>query len=253
MKKPPKLTNREAELVPFLVQGRTRRDIALELGVSEDTVKVHTRNLLKKFDAIDVIDAFNDLLDYQTIFSPDGFHFPVFFNLAKWRLTVYDEARGVKVERKIDFEVLRGPLERIDTLVRLDNSVVHEIKRDGRPGAIRMVRGEHFIDGAFEKPLQTGDVGSFEESYVVLGTESYSAKFPYWSINTFYPTERVEVEIRSENKFKDRKFWHETHQVSVNELDDRIALIKAQPLEAGYQMIVNNPIVGCVHTIYWTK
>lgn len=43
-----KVTDREREVLQLLVQGATNRDIALRLSITENTVKVHLRNILDK-------------------------------------------------------------------------------------------------------------------------------------------------------------------------------------------------------------
>ena len=48
MRLPPKLSKRELQVLPFLVQGYTRREIADELQVSDETVKIFARNLSRK-------------------------------------------------------------------------------------------------------------------------------------------------------------------------------------------------------------
>ena len=52
------LTSRERELLPLIVSGRTNKEVAVELGTSEVTVKVHRGNLMRKMQAI----TFADLL-----------------------------------------------------------------------------------------------------------------------------------------------------------------------------------------------
>ena len=43
-----KLTPRELGILPFLIAGRSNREIAEELGLSESTVKAHLSSLYKK-------------------------------------------------------------------------------------------------------------------------------------------------------------------------------------------------------------
>ena len=52
------LTVREGELLPLVVSGRTNKEIAVEIGTSEVTVKVHRGNLMRKMQA----KSFADLL-----------------------------------------------------------------------------------------------------------------------------------------------------------------------------------------------
>jgi two-component system NarL family response regulator len=45
---PPKLTDREMEVLRLVARGMNNRDIAKELFISENTVKNHVRNILEK-------------------------------------------------------------------------------------------------------------------------------------------------------------------------------------------------------------
>jgi len=45
------LTSRERELFPLVVSGRSNKEIAVEFGTSEITVKVHRGNLMRKMQA----------------------------------------------------------------------------------------------------------------------------------------------------------------------------------------------------------
>src|SRR5262245_57268507 len=56
------LTNRERELFSWVVSGRPNKEIAIELGMSEITVKVHRGNLMRKMQAA----SFADLVRMAT-------------------------------------------------------------------------------------------------------------------------------------------------------------------------------------------
>lgn len=45
------ITKREKEMLDWLQEGKTSWEIAKILGISENTVNFHIKNILKKFDA----------------------------------------------------------------------------------------------------------------------------------------------------------------------------------------------------------
>lgn len=49
----PALTAREIEVVQFIAKGMRNKDIAASLGISEETVKVHVKNILAKLNVSD--------------------------------------------------------------------------------------------------------------------------------------------------------------------------------------------------------
>ena len=52
-----KLTKRENEILPLLAIGMNRNEISVKLFISEETVKMHIKNLYKKLKAKNKIDA----------------------------------------------------------------------------------------------------------------------------------------------------------------------------------------------------
>ena len=69
---PTNLTNREREIIPFLLSGATRAEIGEALAISAETVKAHTRNLFAKFDAVNLRDCYKLLSLYQQYFGIGG-------------------------------------------------------------------------------------------------------------------------------------------------------------------------------------
>ena len=51
------LTRRENEVLRFLAKGCTRRQIAKKLFISEETVKMHVKNIYKKLKAKNKVEA----------------------------------------------------------------------------------------------------------------------------------------------------------------------------------------------------
>lgn len=52
-----RLTNRENEILQLLAKAMNRTEIAAKLFISNETVKMHTKNLYKKLNAKNKIDA----------------------------------------------------------------------------------------------------------------------------------------------------------------------------------------------------
>ena len=51
------LSEREKEVLAMLVRGRSNKEIAIELGISENTVKVHTTRVFEKLGVADRLEA----------------------------------------------------------------------------------------------------------------------------------------------------------------------------------------------------
>ena len=57
----PILTKREFQIIEYLSAGITRDEIARDIKVSPETVKLHTKNILRKFDSASVRDGAADI------------------------------------------------------------------------------------------------------------------------------------------------------------------------------------------------
>lgn len=65
----PILTERERQILPFVVSGATRDEIAHHFGISEETIKTHLKNIFKKFNVANLRDGFEDIQKYQRNFG----------------------------------------------------------------------------------------------------------------------------------------------------------------------------------------
>jgi two-component system NarL family response regulator len=55
----PALTTRETQVMQLVAEGRRNREIALSLGISEETVQVHIKNVFSKLHVTDRTAAVN--------------------------------------------------------------------------------------------------------------------------------------------------------------------------------------------------
>lgn len=61
------LTKREHEIFLGLMKNKTTRDIALELGISEKTVRNHISNVMQKLGAVSRIQAVLELMKLKEL------------------------------------------------------------------------------------------------------------------------------------------------------------------------------------------
>lgn len=108
MSTPPLLTVREKEVLPFLMVGATRKEIAHALEISTETIKFHVRNILDKFDAVSVRDGFNDLLQYQTYYGVGGLDVRRYLIDTETELTVMPGRRDASLFQKHQYLIVSG-------------------------------------------------------------------------------------------------------------------------------------------------
>ena len=107
---PPKLTKRESEILPLLLAGSTRDEIASSLSVSPETVKLHTRNILSKFGATTVRDGFYDMNLYQTHYGVGGQGSDRFENLFQCVCQILPGRQDVRITNKLNITAMQDEL-----------------------------------------------------------------------------------------------------------------------------------------------
>lgn len=124
---PPKLTKRESEILPLLLAGSTRDEIASSLSVSPETVKLHTRNILSKFGATTVRDGFYDMNLYQTHYGVGGQGSDRFENLFQCVCQILPGRRDVRITNKLNITVMQDELSEFKFSYVANGSLVDAI------------------------------------------------------------------------------------------------------------------------------
>ena len=124
---PPKLTKRESEILPLLLAGSTRDEIAYSLSVSPETVKLHTRNILSKFGATTVRDGFYDMNLYQTHYGVGGQGSDRFENLFQCVCQILPGRRDVRITNKLNITVMQDELSEFKFSYVANGSLVDAI------------------------------------------------------------------------------------------------------------------------------
>ena len=106
----PTLTVRELDIAPLLVANATRSEIARHLRISEETVKHHTRNILRKFEATNVRDAFEALSEHLYVFSKDGLDVNYFCQRFERHLYLKQIRIDAFVKENITFKGIYSPM-----------------------------------------------------------------------------------------------------------------------------------------------
>ena len=106
----PTLTAKELDIAPLLVANATRSEIARHLGISEETVKHHTRNILRKLEATNVRDAFEALSEHLYVFGKDGLGVNYFCHHFERHLYLKENRIDAFVEETITLEAIYSPM-----------------------------------------------------------------------------------------------------------------------------------------------
>ena len=129
----PTLTARELDSVPLLVANATRSEIGRHLGISEETVKHQTRNILRKFEATNVKDAFEALSEHLYVFCKDELGVNYFYQNFERHLYLSEDRISAHVDETIVIEAIYRPMTEYISEHYVTNGKVENIHLDGEP------------------------------------------------------------------------------------------------------------------------
>ena len=110
MKFPTNLTKRERQVIPYLISGATRNEIASHFGISAETVKSHTTRILRKFDALNIRDFFKTINLYQQFFGIGGLGTQTHILDSELDYYLEDDRKSLRLVRKFEYLVMSEPV-----------------------------------------------------------------------------------------------------------------------------------------------
>lgn len=245
MRLPPKLSKRELQVLPFLVQGYTRREIADELQVSDETVKIFARNLSRKFGGSTVREVMRDLVDYHKFFLKGAYKFYVphvdFF------VEVSENLQECSTKAKFSIVPITDEVnDFIECYAIRSDLCAIEINK-------RLIRGQQDIENKilfkyeFERPIKP-----FEQQEIEVISQQKltypNGKKTSYSNAAFEPTGSMDFRVKFANRQPPSKvvcYRRHGSQIYQNEFDYNIIG------ETTYQLKIQNPIHLSCYTLEW--
>jgi len=169
----PRLTARELDIAPLLITNATRCEIARHLGISEETVKHHTRNILRKFEATNIRDAYEALSNHLYVFGKDELNLNYFYQSFNRNLYLSENRIDAFVEEIIVIEAIYRPMTEYVSEYYTTSGKVENIRVDGEPFDVHERVGANTASTKIIDPaLQPG------ETITVKKTADYVGVFP---------------------------------------------------------------------------
>lgn len=182
---PPNLSAREKEILPSLLVGATRNEIADEIGISAETVKIHVRNILKKFEVLNVRDGFSRLSEYQTYFGVGGYQMDRFINSAECRVNVVHPTQEIVVSTRINLTVMAEEIDEfVFTLRRPNCKFSASVENHELVGSIEQ-DGHNFFSFLPNTKLRKGD--TYEYTVTATVKANKSTVIDQWDEITSFP------------------------------------------------------------------
>lgn len=191
---PPRLTARERDCLPLLVSGKTRQEIADALDVSVETVKKHVRNLLTKYDAVNIRDVLPTLRLHWEYYYSEHASFDVFCTSAEYAVTIDRHNTEMRAEIVQDFMVVGSQVSSLRFSTTADKFPMRHIEIDGRVPTLLSERAGRMV---FESPIYppADPLTDFRRSSVVI----YHMPDPncdgHYAVLCTYPTQFLTLDV----------------------------------------------------------
>lgn len=207
MKIPPRLTQREKEVLPLLAAGETRTAIASKLSISEETVKVHIKNIVDKFDAASVRDGIADFWDYLDAFSPDGLGYKFYIILSDNYLKLDATSSNGKLTRKLNIVTIEdGQTELQDVFIGAGNVDICKIDGIETPPFSTSMNRRYFKK-EFKEPLAENSEVSVTFDLDMLNCFPLDTEYQFIKIN--HPTHEIVLKVEFPQNRPPIEVWAE--------------------------------------------
>lgn len=246
MQAPPKLTERERQILPYLVVGATRNEIAATLGIAPDTVKIHVKNLLEKFQASTVRDGFKAMSLYQQYYGISGSGADRFIHSADVSVCIMDHCKKFHVTTHIDLTVMQGEIEKL-YFSQLSVNQVEAISATGvRLEPPRFQDGRLFFGLVPPAPLVAGD--RIQYSFTAAVTATTTKVLQEYYEETSFPATRRSYELKMPEGSGVSEYGYEVFS-GMHKLADYKVAVEKTPTSVKY--IDNDPQVPLRFKLWW--
>jgi DNA-binding CsgD family transcriptional regulator len=243
---PPVLTKRELEVLTHIVAGDQYRQIAENLGVSGETIKMHAKNILRKFNAQRISECMPEVVEYVNSFSPNYENLDCFMlDCATWAYI----SDNFQVSRRIaegSFLCLQDALADFEWSIRHRGKLRHLTINGGAPTEITQEDDIYTIKTKFQTHVKLGDTFkvtlnyTFEDCAVETGTHKVIT----------LPTKRVALHAEFDQSSTPSRIW------AVK----GIPHLQNEPVKTGFKassneatLLLKNPKRGEVAGILWER
>ena len=243
----PTLTARELNIAPLLVANATRSEIARHLGIFEETVKHHTRNILRKFEATNVRDAFEALSEHLYVFGEDGLGINYFCHRFERHLYLKKNRIDAFGKENITFEAIYSPMTEFVSEHYVINGSKENMRFNGEPFDKHERIGVNIAsEKKLPKPVQPGEQLTFQTTADYIGV--FPDNIEWLSIFVPHPIGTIDYWVHFNEGDLPKEVWEHHYNVASSrhfdvfpiELKNNVAHIRVQ-----------NPDMKKVYGIRW--
>ena len=243
----PTLSARELDIAPLLVANATRGEIARHLGISEETVKHHTRNILRKFEATNVRDAFETLSEHLYVFGKEELGINYFCHRFERHLYLQENHIDAFGKENFTFESIYSPMTEFVSEHYVINGSKENMRFNGEPFDKHERIGVNIASvKKLPKPVHPGEQLTFQTTADYIGV--FPDNIEWLSIFVPHPIETIDYWVHFNEGDLPKKVWEHHYNFATSrhfeifpiELKNNVAHIR-----------VHNPDMKKAYGIRW--
>lgn len=192
--RPPVLTDRQLQILEFVAAGATRKEIAVHLKISPETVKDHVKVIFDKFGVQSLRDGFSEISQYLQTYGQHGLNAKQFFTDVTYRVDVAENRTSAKLYRASNGYIVHGKVDTFSTRL-IDNGELLNVKLNGqKPSQIRI--SDKFMNYAItlDKPIAAGE--RFSRTFEAQLKRKNNAEYTETSNTIGTPVEKLTIDVR---------------------------------------------------------
>ena len=145
-------------------------EISRHLNISEETVKRHIRNILHKFDSVNIRDAYEALSDHMYVFGPDGLHINYFCHSMKRDLYISEGRADAHFKEVLEIEAIYRPVTEFSVEMMHSKGSIKNKRINGQDLLSHPDKQLFDVWSAPVKPtLEPGEIGIISHSMNQIG------------------------------------------------------------------------------------
>lgn len=241
------LTAREIDILPLVVGGLQRGEIASAIGIADETVKIHLRNIFSKFGGKSLRDTMLRLKKFNDMFI--AAHNKVFYHRMELIFELGADGCTATLTRNAEMEVvLEDVKEERFMAYNLSGDIV-DVTYNGVPMALESQKNaKNTYVHRLDKPLNPGDKA--HQSVCAISRNAHRNDIKSWKAEISYPCKDYTYTVKFHSSLGPRNL-RPSLMVGGQQLLDFPKAVQVENSDNEIRIVAKDPPLGYVFCIDW--
>jgi DNA-binding CsgD family transcriptional regulator len=243
---PPVLTPRELQVLEYIVDGEQHGQIAETLGISAETVKVHVRNILRKFGAQRISECMPEAIEYVKAFGSKHDDLDTYMVDCDIITSVVDNFESCRRTVEAQFVCMKENLTSFEWQIRNSGTLRTVTINGAAPTDITQYENTYVFKTNFANSLKLGECFKV---YIDYTFDHYPMDEGSHKVIT-HPTRRISITVKFDKSSIPADIWA-AKGIPHLQTETVTTGFQANPNEAS--LVIDNPRREEVVGIIWKR